>query len=74
LGNLAPLPEVYPDRLAPIVRNTAEGRELAMARWGLPTPPVFLKGKKTDREAFPGHVRALVTEEGAGALDTQMGA
>lgn len=49
LGNLAPLPQVYPDRMAPIVRNGADGRELTMARWGLPTPPSFLVGKKTDR-------------------------
>lgn len=27
----------YPDRLAPIVRSTADGRELAMVRWGLPS-------------------------------------
>ncbi len=49
LGNLAPLPEVYPDRLAPILRNSPEGPELVLARWGLPTPPAFLAGKKTDR-------------------------
>jgi putative SOS response-associated peptidase YedK len=39
---------VYPDYAAPIVRNTATGRELAMARWGMPTPPKFLDGKKSD--------------------------
>lgn len=49
LGNLVPLPEVYPDRMALILRNSEEGQELAMACWGLPTPPMFLKGKKTDR-------------------------
>lgn len=42
-GNLAPLPEIYPDQLAPIVRNTPEGRQLAMARWGMPTPPQHLR-------------------------------
>lgn len=47
-GNLPPLPGIFPDYAAPIVRNAAEGRELAMARWGLPTPPQFLAGKKTD--------------------------
>jgi hypothetical protein len=30
-GNLPPMPGVYPDYAAPIVRN-ADGRELAMAR------------------------------------------
>lgn len=49
LGNLAPQPGIYPDYAAPILRTGAEGRELAMARWGMPTPPQFLVGKKTDR-------------------------
>ena len=47
-GNLPPMPGIYPDYAAPIVRNAAEGRELAMARWGMPTPPKFLEGKKSD--------------------------
>jgi hypothetical protein len=47
-GNLPPQPGVYPDYAAPIVRNSAAGRELAMARWGMPTPLKFLEGKKTD--------------------------
>lgn len=49
LGNLAPMPEIYPDYAAPIVRNGPAGLELVMARWGMPTPPQFLAGKKTDR-------------------------
>jgi putative SOS response-associated peptidase YedK len=49
LGNLAPMPEIYPDYRAPILRNGAEGVEMVMARWGMPTPPQFLAGKKTDR-------------------------
>jgi len=41
-GNLPPLPGVFPDYLAPIVRNAPDGvRELAMARWGMPGPPAF---------------------------------
>ena len=47
-GNLPSLPGIYPDYPAPIVRNTGDGRELAMARWGMPTPPKALEGKKTD--------------------------
>src|ERR1700712_5043296 len=35
-GNLPPQPGIFPDYLAPIVRNTPEGRELTMARWGNP--------------------------------------
>ena len=39
-GNLPPLPGIYPDTLAPIVRTTEDGvRELAMLRWGFPPPP-----------------------------------
>lgn len=38
IGNMPPLPGIFPDYAAPIVRNFAEGRELAMARWGMPSP------------------------------------
>src|SRR6201996_986663 len=37
VGNLAPMPGVFPDYTAPIVRNGTEGRELATARWGMPS-------------------------------------
>jgi putative SOS response-associated peptidase YedK len=36
-GNLPSQPGIYPDYTAPIVRNGNRGRELAMARWGMPT-------------------------------------
>jgi putative SOS response-associated peptidase YedK len=36
-GNLASMPGIYPDYKAPIVRNGNGGRELAMARWGMPS-------------------------------------
>src|ERR1700730_10700363 len=39
VGNLAPMPGVFPDYAAPIVRNGADGRELATARWGMPSSP-----------------------------------
>lgn len=48
-GNMPTLPGIYPDYPAPIIRNVGEGRELAMARWGMPTPPQYLAGKKVDR-------------------------
>jgi putative SOS response-associated peptidase YedK len=47
-GNLAPQPGVYPDYSAPILRNSAEGRELVMARWGMPSPPFTLRSKSRD--------------------------
>ena len=37
VGNLAPMPGVFPDYSAPIVRAGADGRELATARWGMPS-------------------------------------
>lgn len=40
-----PASNIYPDRPAPIVRTGSEGKELAMATWGMPTPPSILKGK-----------------------------
>jgi len=44
-GNLEP-GKIYPDYAAPIVRNGEGGkRELVRARWGMPTPPKFIKGK-----------------------------
>jgi putative SOS response-associated peptidase YedK len=39
VGNLPPLPGVFPDYPAPVIRNTDTGRELAMMRWGMPPPP-----------------------------------
>lgn len=48
-GNLAALPAVFPDTAAPVVRGDGEGgRELALARWGMPSPAFALKGRATD--------------------------
>jgi putative SOS response-associated peptidase YedK len=47
-GNMPPLPGIFPDYGAPIVREAPDGRELALARWGMPSPIFALKGKKTD--------------------------
>src|SRR3954467_9162837 len=39
-GSLPPMPAVFPDYGAPIVRNVDGGeRELTLMRWGLPPPP-----------------------------------
>lgn len=44
-GNLPPMPAIFPDMMAPVVRRSPDGeRELVMLRWGLPTPPSVLKG------------------------------
>ena len=47
-GNLPPLTGIYPDTPAPIITQTPQGRRLILARWGMPTPPQFLLGKRTD--------------------------
>ena len=36
-GNLPSMPGIFPDYPAPIVRNGADGRELALVRWGMPS-------------------------------------
>ncbi|ATU94091.1 DUF159 family protein (plasmid) [Phyllobacterium zundukense] len=45
-NRLTPQMDVFPDYPAPIGRKDANGdRELAIARWGMPTPPQYLKGQ-----------------------------
>ena len=39
VGNLAPMPGVFPDYPAPVIRNAGDERELTMMRWGMPPPP-----------------------------------
>jgi hypothetical protein len=39
VGNLAPMPGLFPDYPAPVIRNASDGWELAMMRWGMPPPP-----------------------------------
>ena len=38
VGNLPPMPGVFPDYPAPVVRNAAAEHELTMMRWGMPPP------------------------------------
>ncbi len=48
-GNLPPMPGIYPDYPAPIMHHNAQGGwRMSLARWGMPTPPQFLIGKRTD--------------------------
>ena len=69
-GNLPVLVGIYPDYPAPIVRMGQDGeRELAMARWGMPSPAFVLEGKKTDagvtnvRNASSAHWRRWLGPE-----------
>jgi putative SOS response-associated peptidase YedK len=49
LGNLPPQPEIYPDQRAPVIRTSAEGLDMVLARWGLPSPPQFHSKSGIDR-------------------------
>jgi putative SOS response-associated peptidase YedK len=42
VGNLPSLPGIYPDTPAPVVREAVGGREIAWARWGMPSSPKAL--------------------------------
>jgi putative SOS response-associated peptidase YedK len=39
VGNLPPMPGVFPDYSAPVVCNADAEREIVMMRWGMPPPP-----------------------------------
>lgn len=51
-GNLPPMPGVFPDYYAPIVRNAPDSlRELALARWGMPSSQFVLMQSAKKRAA-----------------------
>lgn len=64
-GNLPPMPGIFPDYPAPVVRNAPDGvRELAMARWGMPGPPQFGGAPITNvRNVKSPHWRAWLKTE-----------
>jgi putative SOS response-associated peptidase YedK len=39
VGNLPPMPGVFPDYPAPVIPNREIGTEMVTMRWGLPPPP-----------------------------------
>ena len=38
VGKLPPMPGVFPDYPAPVIRNTETGTEMATMRWRIPPP------------------------------------
>jgi putative SOS response-associated peptidase YedK len=50
-GNLPPMPGIFPDYPAPIVRNSDGGRELTIARWGMPSSSKALMDATAKRAA-----------------------
>src|ERR1700730_15592577 len=69
VGNLAPLPGVFPDYNAPIVRSGAGGRELARARGGMPSSSKALmaatkkRAEKLQAKGKPVDFRELLRME-----------
>jgi putative SOS response-associated peptidase YedK len=45
------MPGIFPDYPAPIVRNADGGRELALARWGMPSSQLALMQAAKKRAA-----------------------
>lgn len=41
VGNLPPMPGIFPDQMAPVIRFTEGQRTLTMMRWGIPGPKQF---------------------------------
>ncbi len=63
VGNLPPMPGVFPDYPAPVIRNTDAGTEMVTMRWGMPPPPrmggapVFAKSYSVTRVTYLSHRR-----------------
>ena len=74
VGNLPPMPGVFPDYPAPIARNGADGRELAMARWGMPSSQFALmqatkkRAAKLEAKGKPVDFKELVRMEPDGGI------
>ena len=61
VGNLAPMPGVFPDYPAPVVRNAGAERELVLIRWGMPPPPKVGGPTITNIRNVPSELRAAGT-------------
>ena len=65
-GNLPSFPAIFPDQMAPIVRNAEGGnRELVLARWGMPGASAvrWRAGHKHPQRLQPALARPAVTKE-----------
>jgi putative SOS response-associated peptidase YedK len=68
-GNLPPMPGVFPDYMAPIVRIAPDGvRELAMGRWGMPSSQFALMqgAKKRARPSLRPRARPSISRSFCG--------
>jgi putative SOS response-associated peptidase YedK len=68
VGNLPPMPGVFPDYPAPVIRNVGAERELTMMRWGMP-PPLRSPGVPVTniRNTSSPHWRAWLCRNHTGA-------
>jgi putative SOS response-associated peptidase YedK len=57
VGNLAPMPGVFPDYPAPVVRNTDAGTEMVTMRWGMPAATAH---RRAAGHQHPQHVVAAL--------------
>lgn len=68
-GNLPPMPGIFPDKLAPIVRNIGGERELVMVRWGMPSSSAALfkkaktRAEKLEAKGKPVDFKELLRKE-----------
>jgi putative SOS response-associated peptidase YedK len=62
VGNLPPMPGVFPDYPAPVVRNAGAERELTM-RWGMPPPRAGGPPVTNIRNTSSPHWRAWLKPE-----------
>jgi putative SOS response-associated peptidase YedK len=60
-GNLPPLPAIFPDQMAPVVRASDGERELTMMRWGMPNPAQFPGIRTNIRNTKSPHWRPWLT-------------
>jgi putative SOS response-associated peptidase YedK len=69
IGNLPPMPGIFPDYMAPVVRNAEGGRELVMLRWGMPSSQKALleatqkRAAKLDAKGKPYDFKELLRME-----------
>jgi putative SOS response-associated peptidase YedK len=62
-GNLPAQSAIFPDGVAPVIRNSANGRELIKMRWGIPGPAIYGGKPVTNvRNAASGHWKAALRE------------
>ncbi len=57
VGNLPPMPGVFPDYPAPVVRNDDTLREMVMMRLGMPPPP---PGRRIAGDEYQEHLVAAL--------------